>query len=437
MKAHLILMALLIPCVCWASSSPEGDAFANSIAPTSPSQVVNPGGVNWGSGSGTVPTVVPSGMGGFSAPVTDGSLYNQAKTFGLLSMGNQTMADCANYVPGSGDAYRDQQCAAVNFLANNCLSPTPGQQTILGKTSSGVTPGTNCAGSYGAGKNQFGYDAQIKPTDPIFDPFRNITTSPDTSCTTQQVSTTPARHQSSTCLKTTDSTVNHCSQYLNVAVTTTTTRSSTKIVCPDGATLNGNTCQVTEVTPGTPIYTCQAGDVVSWNKCQKTTTVPPSGSFCPAHVNNSFFVRGTHNNIFLGMHSGKCRYMVDSTGHTGGFSAAGAQQCVYLYNDSHYVNDVVCNPSVNCPAGTTLQNNTCTTTTTYDASISGYTCPPGSTLDGVVCKTIIDSPPIVKEYCEDGGTPQDKTCTKKVAQPSWVSTCLPYEQAAGSPLDTP
>ena len=110
-----------------ASDVANGTAFANSIAPTSPQQIVNPSGVNtstWGSQTG-VSTSVPSGLGGFSNPNTTSNALTAAQSSSLASYGRQAESYCASYTPGS-DAYVIQFCSAVYFLIELCMRPTTG-----------------------------------------------------------------------------------------------------------------------------------------------------------------------------------------------------------------------------------------------------------------------------------------------------------------------
>lgn len=204
----------------------DGTAFATSINPTSPTQLVNPAAVNPKSWTNpNTPSVVTPNMGAFSNPTNDNTTLTSAKAVGLTGIGLQTQADCANYVHGT-DPLQDQQCAAVNFMSNNCIPHTASEQSVLGNVPIASVGSNNCNGTYGQGATKFNYGAQMVGTDPI---FSNVTSSqlnaPTTmangACTPQTVTTTPAQYATNVCLQSSSTTQVGCSQNLNTTSTTT------------------------------------------------------------------------------------------------------------------------------------------------------------------------------------------------------------------------
>lgn len=204
----------------------EGTTFGKSIAPTQPGQVVNPANVNssaW-SGNTSSTTTVPSGLGGFSKPITSASTFDSAKTMGLVGLGNQAMDNCAAYTPGSGDAARDQECAAVNFLSQRCLTPSGAQANVMSGTGGSAQSQLNssyCAGSYGKGANQFDFANQVKSSDSIFSAVggsqKDAGKTTGEICTQKAVVTKPAEFELNNCIKTFSSDVETCSQVLKAS----------------------------------------------------------------------------------------------------------------------------------------------------------------------------------------------------------------------------
>ena len=252
-----------------------GAAFANSIAPTSASQVVNPSGVSaaaWN--STTTPTAVPTGLGGFSAPTTSGAtVYNSAITGGLTSLGTQAQVDCANFVPGN-DPDQNEACAAVNFLNDNCFVPTAQETAILGSTGVGtLATSASCAGTLGAGQAQ--NQVNLSPTDPLFSAITNISNEVQAaapqSCTTSTVVTAPAQFEQSNCTKSVAYTEVTCSQYLSEALVTTESAATQTDSCTGGTLQNGY-CVASSTSSGTVNYVCPTGYSVSGTTCVETVT---------------------------------------------------------------------------------------------------------------------------------------------------------------------
>ena len=229
MKTVAFSLLALISFVCSAqdpNAISQGTTFGKSIVPTQPGQVVNPAGVSssaW-NGKTSAPSQTPSGLGGFSAPQTSTGVMDDAKIMGLSGLGNQAVDKCAAYTPGSGDAARDQECAAVNFLSQRCLTPSGTQTAIVNKNGGGGSQSQlnspNCADSYGKGANQFNFGDQVKATDSLFGAVGGAQTNAGAMtgqvCTQKTIVTRPAEYEQNTCVKSVSTDVATCSQYLKV-----------------------------------------------------------------------------------------------------------------------------------------------------------------------------------------------------------------------------
>lgn len=230
MKLAYLLFAVSISIASHAQDQnalSQGTAFGKSIVPTQPGQVVNPSGVDvitW-KGKTSAPSQPPTGLGNFSAPQTSTEVMDSARTIGLAGIGNQAIDKCASYTPGSGDAAQDQECAAVNFLSQRCLAPTSAQSTIVNKNGGGSSQNqlnsAYCADSYGRGANQFNFGDQVKATDPLFAAVGSAQTNAGSitgqTCTQKTVVTRPAEYEQNSCVKSVNTDVATCSQFLKVA----------------------------------------------------------------------------------------------------------------------------------------------------------------------------------------------------------------------------
>jgi hypothetical protein len=199
----------------------QGKDFANSIAPTSAGQIVNPQGVNANAWSGTsIGSSPPKDLGAFSAPNTSSSAMDQAKSLGLMGLGNSAMDRCANYTP-SGDPVKDQECAAVNFMSQRCLQPAGTQTQIVNANGGMQTNPAACEGSYGQGANKFDFFNQVKSSDTIFNLSNTATKDAGKTtgqvCTETEEITKPAESARNTCVKSTSTGQETCSQILRAS----------------------------------------------------------------------------------------------------------------------------------------------------------------------------------------------------------------------------
>lgn len=427
MKALLPFVLLLLSQMALGQSPADlanGKAFANTIAPTSPAQVVNPSGVSagaWGNQT-NAPTSVPSGLGGFSSPNTTDSLFAAAKGTSLTAMGNQTMIDCANFVPGS-DPYKNQACAAVNFLNNQCMQATTGQKSVLGNTGTAQGSAANCAGTFGAGQSQYGYGDQITANDPIFQGTLGLGNSAGgttgQTCTPTNVVVKPAEYATNTCTVSTTMDNNACSQYLNVKVITTTGDANATNNCPDGYTYSAGSCSKTVSSPAT--WTCPAGWTIRGNACTYETHTASSLT-CPSDM-----TMASDGSVYV------CWQTVGAD-TVAQLQASGAgtwrgMSIIYLYFDI-----VGTFPAQGCPTGYSYNGTDCTSTVTSGIQ---YACPNGGTVQGQSCVTSQTTSSTTTYSCPSGQILSGTNCLTKTVSTSWSNTCGVYEASSGSTIGVP
>ncbi|VVD30958.1 hypothetical protein [Paraburkholderia dioscoreae] len=406
-----------------ASDLANGTSFAKTLAPTSPSQIVNPSGVSsaW-AGQTSTPSTVPAGLAGFSNPNTDSTLLSTARSGSLAAMGNQTMIDCASYVPGS-DEYKNQDCAAVNFLNNQCMQATTGEQSVLGKTGTAHGTSANCAGTYGAGQSQFGYGNQVTPTDPMFTGTLNLGNTAGNvlsqTCSTSTVVTTPAQYANNTCIVSTDEEDNACSQYLNTTVTNTISQALSTQNCPDGGTLQGNVC-VHTITYN-PTISCPDGYIqnnvnqcVQYNQLQGTP-------YCPSGTTANYTNTGTM----------LCLAPQFSNGCPASYAGMPLEAIVFSLGGT-CLGDYL--PLQSCPNGYSWNGSACTQTNVVGTTM---TCPSGGSLQGATCVSSSTTSSTTTYSCPSGQTLNGTGCIQKTVATSWTDTCVTYEKSAGVSLGVP
>jgi hypothetical protein len=411
-----------------ASDVANGTAFANSIAPTSPQQIVNPSGVNsstWGSQTG-VSTAVPSGLGGFSSPDTTSTALTAAQGSSLTAYGRQAESFCASYTPGS-DPYENQYCAAVNFLNEQCMTPTTGEQSVLGATASQFGSSANCAGTYGAGQSQFGYGNQVTPSDPMFQVTGNLantaTSTLTQNCSTQTVVTQPAQYANNTCVVSTNEDDNSCSQYLSATITQIVNEALATDSCPSGSSLQGNTC-IHQITY-TPWISCPAGYMQggpNHDQCVQISNLQ-GAPYCPGGFGTGYSSNGTMICVYLSSMADPPPNVYDNMPLIDpGVCIAGT--C--------YAPDFL--PLESCPSGYTFDGTECTMTITIGGT---YNCNAGDTLQGQTCVSTSSTAATVTYSCPNGQTLSGTNCIQKTVTTTWTDTCTQYEQSAGVSLPTP
>lgn len=276
-----------------AASMQAGKAFAQSIAPTSATQLVNPTGVMaanggnlpaaWAGGATAAPTSTPAQLGVFSTPVTGTTAMTQAQSMGLSAFGDSALNRCATYVP-TGNVADDQECAAVNFMSKRCLTPTTANTGVLNKVgmNQAVVPG--CQGTFGGDQRQFNYKDQMVETDFIFQNTNDAQTNAQANvgganvCTQQTAVTTPAQFATNQCQTSKLTQQVACSKSISAHVITTPAAPIPASSCPGGVMV-GQYCQYAadgSIPP--PIYQCPPTHALVGNQCVQTITTAPNAS---------------------------------------------------------------------------------------------------------------------------------------------------------------
>ena len=325
----------------------DGTALGNAMMPTTPGQVVNPSGVNstaW-AGSTTLSTSNISGTGAFTTPTTSSSAYSANNVSGGLSvLGNQAVANCANYVP-TGNVAQDQYCAGVNFLANNCISPSSQEKQVIGATGVATKQSANCVGTFGAGQVQnyqlSGNDATLAKQ---FVTNVNNNSAVSGGCQVETV-TTPAQSTTYNCVVSNNYSTQTCNQQLTTTVNTNKQAANITYSC-SGGTIQGQYCESSSTAPAPVQYSCAAGWTLSASTCSQTQTNNASPNYqCPV-------------------------------GYTlNGSNCDGLNNVVIPATVASY----------SCPAGWSLNGTSCSQTQTQAATIASYGCPAGQTLSGTSC----------------------------------------------------
>ena len=157
-----------------------------------------------------------TGFGAFDTPVdkntTDYDSLNYKGSIGQL--GVQAMDRCKNYVP-TGNVAQDQECAGVNYMANNCLQTSSTQNQIISGVANVPTASSNCAGTYGgsAGNFELSVQDQAMITN-VGKGTQNLATSTEV-CSEVDKITRPATTEIFNCTKNTSYTEVACTQDLN------------------------------------------------------------------------------------------------------------------------------------------------------------------------------------------------------------------------------
>ena len=451
----------------------DGTGYAKQIAPSSASQLVNPGVVNSGTwGGSTTQSSVPTGFGGFSNPTTDGTqIYGQANAIGLGGIGVQTQNDCAGYIPGTGGSLRDQQCAAVNFMATNCMQITPSQRQIVGADPISSGSLNNCQGTYGQGAAQFNFAGQLSANDPIFGVVSNTNASNSGSaaqsssqnCTQQTVTTKPAQSKLANCITSDSTAEQNCSLTLDCTVSKPEPVAATpNYGCPAGQTLVGGRCSSPSFA-ATANYQCNPGDALNGTTCQPPPTTATLSYVC----NPNQTVSG--NQCLTPSYAATVSYSCSAAGYTlSGTACVSATsqastnyscpvgaavtrttcsypsttaQVNYQCNAGDTLSGTTCQPppktatlSYICKAGQTLSGDQCLTPS-YDATVS-YSCPvAGYSVSGSICVSQVSQ--ATATYSCQSGVLQGTTCVQPAYSASISYQCNPGDALVGTSCQPP
>jgi hypothetical protein len=436
-----------------AATTAQGTAFANSIAPTSPAQVVNPAGVNstaWGTSAST-PSTVPQNLGAFSQPNTSGANLSAAKSMGLSGLGNQAVSQCANFVPTpTSDPLQVQACAAVNFLTNQCMTPNNTQQGVISKLGMSQTAGSNCGGTYGQSVQNFNMAGQLSGTDTMFSVTSglktNATTATSATCAPQTVQTSPPKYALNTCVKDINTITQICSQNLQTVVT------PAHGTCPSGGSLASAVFYRTSTPQDTVSITAACDLTAQASAIPFSVNAWGSRGACAPGLNVKVDMtqpqpQGPNAPPLLGQivphWLGSCMPMAvlwtgpGCTPCTG--DACATATCTATFHIVSWPGTV---PTYRCPSGWNL-DQTCT-----DDGNGNITCTPTGTcssncdINGNNCSTM----PATTGWDWAPGIHLQNTMTFPVpanlpasVATSWTDACTPYETSAGItlPLPTP
>ena len=443
-----------------AATLSDGKAFAESLAPQSASQIVNPSGVNpaaWSAGSSAIPTSTPSGLGAFSSPLTSSPLYNISGAQGALSgLGNNKILNCKNYVP-TGDPIADQECAAVKFMNKDCVPLNNSQLQVVGATGVATNPGVNCTDTYGGGLSNFGYQNAITANDSVFHLTQgaqnNASAVTPQNCVSTPIITKPAQYETNQCNKTVSTDAHVCTQELAVAITTsyspatpnyscavgtlqgqycvrtTTSPASVSYWCPAG-TLSGTLCMTSSTSPASLSYTCPSGATLSGTTCTGHASVPANTTYSCS--------QGTLNgDQCVSSYSGTITYTCwpgsvsvgNNTCQFGSGSPVPGASCNYMGSIIGYICTGPATGTTSCPNGGTVSGISCVTTTT--ATIN-YQCTQG-TLSGSNC--IIDANgPATPVYSCSSGTLSGTDCVSSDSTPAIPNYHCPTGQTLNGAL---
>lgn len=394
-----------------ATGLTDGAAFANGVVPTNSGQIVNPSGVDssaWTSTSS--PTTVPSNLGSFSKPATGNSTYMSAKSLGLTGLGTKSQTDCANYVQGT-DPEKDQQCAAVNFMSNNCIPLNAAQSKVTGNTSIASGGANNCNGTYGQGVAQFGFH-EMTSSDGIFNIVDAAQTGASSAqagnCTPQNVVVTPAQNSTNTCQKSLPTTQHNCAQTLSCVVVH---------LCPSGGSLSGGTtCTTISSQPAGYYYYCPGGWTLSGTSCLYSYTATFTAEYFGGVIS-----------VWTASTWGYFVTVVDESGNGSNTSYAAQLSCpsggtlsapnpLPAYSIGSWTGAIYSGYTGAMVATIDPVSATCTNS---QAASLAYNCPSGGVLSGASCV-----------FTTTYGATSNATC-------SWGDSCTPFEISAGATLPLP
>jgi hypothetical protein len=376
-----------------AAAKAAGRDFASVIKPSSSGQVINPGALPDSLKSqATTPSATPQGLGGF----------NKAKSGSLESSGRDAQEACKNHVPGS-DPKKDQECAAVNFMNNACITPSPGQNSVIRQVGGSVAPGSNCTGTFGEGaqRNQF----PITNNDSIFTGI-NLTGSKakdvSDSCVEKEVVVTPAVTQKYTCVKSGTSTLASCSQTLQIKID--------EVITTKQATPKYLECPIFYTDGSAYPMALRTFNADLVNVCHAATWLNRGDTYV-AHRGRRY-----NNFAYFG-------FTPDSFRFSWGWAESG----------DGYSFEVIAAPVRTCPLNAIPQGEFCIGTEASVQKLVHYINP-------MLCETDSCRTQGAGEFYPSGLCrieANSQICSERTASYSWKNLCVPYETSAGQQLPSP
>lgn len=156
------------------------------------------------------------GFGAFDTPVDKNSVnftnLNQKGSLGKL--GVTAMNRCKSYIP-TGNVAEDQECAGVNYMANNCLQTSSTQNQIITGVSNVPTASSNCSGTYGSTAGVFELSPKDRTMISNFGKAVNTVAASTSLCSEVERIVRPATTELFNCIKNTQYNEVSCTQDLN------------------------------------------------------------------------------------------------------------------------------------------------------------------------------------------------------------------------------
>ena len=431
-----------------AATVSSGTAFAASLKPASAAQVVNPSAVRstaWGSSTDT-PTSSPTNMGAFSTPTNNATFYTSAKTVGLSALGTQAVTDCSTHVPGT-DPYKDQACAATNFLTNHCITPNSLQANILTNTGTPSGISGNCSGTYGASVTRFNYTNTVTPSDSVFANIANLRTTAASTTGTTCV-TTPSSipaYSSHTCTMSTDTQQYACSQFVNTSLATINSYTADMASGCDGYGSEDNL--VTATNAVNAFHVCPDPDYSpqdcplpldpqflssSLNGVGNFYIYPSQTKYCtgatyieqagPGYAGNWGTISLGEAQQYCAQHTPSNMYLTMVRWYSTQYDSDYGSFACYYYGDRR--------PT--CTNGGTLVDGICRNASTTNSTVNGTSCQVGD----LSCTTTASSTVQILDNCSKtapAGTP----CKTVSQTTTWANQCAGYAASAGTALPAP
>jgi len=403
---------------------------------------------------------MPAQLGAFSNPQDPGTFAGYQMQGGLSLLGERAQVNCAAY-SATGNAVQDQYCAAVNFLSNQCIQPTPGQAQMLGSAQQSAWTGASpslgssfCSGSLGQAQTASNFtelttpgsvfavaliknysngvssldstntNANAEPLCPANTPSGMSSSSSSSSSSNLNSNSVPgslgssaSAYTTSTCWVTSSASTVSCSQSLNVLVTRSHTAPLTKNTCTAGQ-LVGSQCQTSNTSSAQSILVCPSGFTQSGGECSSTVNVAAaSEQSCPLgslwssiDQNCSISVTVTSNALAtpqacLAQQTQVGSNCVQTITEPATADGLGCPQGQALMGINCALVEQVVNAAAavtSCAAGDDLVSGVCIHTTSLQAK-PVYTCAPGATLSAQSCTSVNTQAQSLQPTCNGWG----------------------------------
>ena len=428
----------------------EGIDFANQLLPTTSTQLVNSSAVSTSAWSVTNNVLtLPKQLGDFSNPQNSTLLAPNSPKGGLTSLGLQAQLNCASY-QATGDSTSDEYCAAVNFMAGNCVRPSSLQSNVIAAAppSYSVNPSNNlnnCANTFGSGAGMFGFNETQNPSSTGLQGHSQVllnstnaastqtfsdvaaqtltqTTAPLTVCSTDGLNSpkiVPApKYSTHTCWISTTASLENCSVSLAVTVAENWTPPLATSSCVSG-TLQGNTCIVSSLSLADSIQNCPAGFSLISGQCEQNVLNPAAlkltcaqGSQLNENTNQCVQTNIQINPATTTLSTcpsgsirsvDNCIQTVSVPAVAVGSSCSLGQTLVGDVCTSIQTNTSIALQQLSCASNSQLIIGECVQISTSPASAT-YTCPVGSALSGQTCTAQVSATKIQQLSCNGIGT---------------------------------